>query len=174
MWCHHSPRSGISSARRISRISRRITRSAIRSPEAAAMMTDTKVTRKFIGTAVPRHFNKTLAETLQLNIDKVGHAEMERGRANVCQGGATSHRRQGRSGSRARKESSEPPPARPESGASDDIGDVSWAVPTVTLRYPANIPNLPPATTRANAIAMATPDRAQGHRRRLQGDGDDR
>src|SRR5206468_11690961 len=32
--------------------------------EAAAMMTDTKVTRKVIGTAAPRHFNKTLAETL--------------------------------------------------------------------------------------------------------------
>ena len=50
----------------------------------------------------------------------------------------------------------EPPPARPESGGSDDIGDVSWAVPTVTLRYPANIPNLP-GHNWANAIAMATP-----------------
>src|SRR5207237_6254213 len=40
--------------------------------EAAAMMTDTKVTRKVIGTAAPRHFNKTLAETLQTNIDRVG------------------------------------------------------------------------------------------------------
>src|SRR5215813_3778582 len=40
--------------------------------EAAAMMTDTKVTRKVIGTAAPRHFNKTLAETLQANIDRVG------------------------------------------------------------------------------------------------------
>src|SRR5205823_11112050 len=30
--------------------------------EAAAMMTDTKVTRKVIGTAAPRHFNKTLGE----------------------------------------------------------------------------------------------------------------
>src|SRR5207302_10144377 len=40
--------------------------------EAAAMMTDTKVTRKVIGTAAPRHFNKTLAETLQTNIERVG------------------------------------------------------------------------------------------------------
>ena len=40
--------------------------------EAAAMMTDTKVTRKVIGTAAPRHFNKTLAETLQSNIERVG------------------------------------------------------------------------------------------------------
>ncbi|MQA91033.1 MAG: hypothetical protein GEU90_12470 [Gemmatimonas sp.] len=29
--------------------------------------------------------------------------------------------------------------ARPPPG-SDDIGDVSWVVPTVTLRFPANIP----------------------------------
>ena len=50
----------------------------------------------------------------------------------------------------------EPPPARPESGSSDDIGDVSWSVPTVTLRYPANIPNLP-GHNWSNAIAMATP-----------------
>ena len=41
-------------------------------------------------------------------------------------------------------------------GPSDDIGDVSWNVPTVTLRYPANIPELP-GHNWANAIAMATP-----------------
>jgi aminobenzoyl-glutamate utilization protein B len=42
------------------------------------------------------------------------------------------------------------------SGGSDDIGDVSWNVPTVTLNYPSNIPNLP-GHNWANAIAMATP-----------------
>jgi hypothetical protein len=41
-------------------------------------------------------------------------------------------------------------------GGSDDIGDVSWNVPTVVLRYPANIPGLP-GHNWANAIAMATP-----------------
>ena len=41
-------------------------------------------------------------------------------------------------------------------GGSDDIGDISWNVPTVTLRYPSNIPNLP-GHNWANAIAMATP-----------------
>jgi len=41
-------------------------------------------------------------------------------------------------------------------GGSDDIGDVSWAVPTVTLVYPANIPNLPGHHWSA-AVAMATP-----------------
>jgi len=41
-------------------------------------------------------------------------------------------------------------------GGSDDIGDVSWNVPTVTLRFPSNIPGLP-GHNWANAISMATP-----------------
>jgi aminobenzoyl-glutamate utilization protein B len=41
-------------------------------------------------------------------------------------------------------------------GPSDDIGDVSWNVPTVTLSYPANIQGTP-GHNWANAIAMATP-----------------
>jgi aminobenzoyl-glutamate utilization protein B len=41
-------------------------------------------------------------------------------------------------------------------GGSDDIGDVSWNVPTVTLRYPSNIPGLP-GHNWANAVTMATP-----------------
>jgi aminobenzoyl-glutamate utilization protein B len=41
-------------------------------------------------------------------------------------------------------------------GGSDDIGDVSWNVPTVTLRYPSNLPNLP-GHHWANSITMATP-----------------
>jgi aminobenzoyl-glutamate utilization protein B len=41
-------------------------------------------------------------------------------------------------------------------GGSDDIGDISWNVPTVTLRFPSNIPGLP-GHNWANAIAMATP-----------------
>ena len=48
------------------------------------------------------------------------------------------------------------PPAEPQSGGSDDIGDVSWQVPTVTLRFPSNIPNLP-GHNWSNAITMATP-----------------
>ena len=41
-------------------------------------------------------------------------------------------------------------------GGSDDIGDVSWNVPTVTLRYPSNIPGLP-GHHWSSAIASATP-----------------
>jgi aminobenzoyl-glutamate utilization protein B len=48
------------------------------------------------------------------------------------------------------------PDPKPESGGSDDIGDVSWTVPTIVVRYPSNIPDLP-GHHWANAIAMATP-----------------
>ena len=43
-----------------------------------------------------------------------------------------------------------------QGGYSDDIGDITWNVPTVYLRYPANIPNLP-GHSWPNAVAMATP-----------------
>ncbi len=45
---------------------------------------------------------------------------------------------------------------QPTGGGSDDIGDVSWTVPTVTLSYPSNIPG-GPGHNWANGIAMATP-----------------
>jgi aminobenzoyl-glutamate utilization protein B len=41
-------------------------------------------------------------------------------------------------------------------GGSDDIGDVSWSVPTVTLNYPANF-EAGPGHNWANGVAMATP-----------------
>src|SRR6185436_11036185 len=46
-------------------------------------------------------------------------------------------------------------------GGSDDIGDVSWTVPTVVFNYPANIPNLP-GHNWSSAIASATPIAHQG------------
>src|SRR4029450_12579505 len=47
-------------------------------------------------------------------------------------------------------------PKEPTGGGSDDIGDLSWNAPTVYLRFPANIPNLP-GHSWPNAVAMATP-----------------
>jgi len=123
--------------------------------EAAAMMTDTKVTRKVIGTAAPRHFNKTLAETLQTNIERVGMPQWTDDEQTFAK--AVQRLVAGKEdGLNTVVRKLEPPPARPESGSSDDIGDVSWVVPTVTFRYPANIPNLP-GHNWSNAIAMATP-----------------
>jgi len=118
-------------------------------------MTDTKVTRKVIGTAAPRHFNKPIAEALQVNIERVGlppWSDDEQKFARAVQKLVDGKE----DGLNTAPRKLEPPAARPESGGSDDIGDVSWAVPTVTLNYPANISNLP-GHHWSNAIAMATP-----------------
>jgi aminobenzoyl-glutamate utilization protein B len=41
-------------------------------------------------------------------------------------------------------------------GSSDDIGDVMWAVPTITIRYPSNVPSVNLHNVMAG-MAMATP-----------------
>jgi aminobenzoyl-glutamate utilization protein B len=123
--------------------------------DAAAMMTDTTVTRKVVGIAAPRHFNKPIAEAVQSNIARVGMPQWtdeEQTFAKAVQrlvDGAEI-------GLTTALKPLEAPPAQPISGGSDDIGDVSWVAPTVTVRYPANIPNLP-GHNWSNAIAMATP-----------------
>src|ERR1041385_1342217 len=48
------------------------------------------------------------------------------------------------------------PPKTQTGGYSDDVGDISWNVPMVYLRYPAGIPNLP-GHSWPSAVAMATP-----------------
>jgi aminobenzoyl-glutamate utilization protein B len=48
------------------------------------------------------------------------------------------------------------PEEEPKSGGSDDIGDVSWNVPTVTLRFPSNVDGLQ-FHHWSSAMAMATP-----------------
>jgi hypothetical protein len=110
--------------------------------EAAAMMTDTKMTRKVVGVAAPRHFNKPIAEAMQGNIDKVGLPQWTEDEQQFAR--AVQRLSDGKEdGLPSTFKKLEAPPAQPESGGSDDIGDVSWVAPTVTLRYPANIPNLP-------------------------------
>jgi aminobenzoyl-glutamate utilization protein B len=123
--------------------------------EAAAMMTDTKVTRKVVGVAAPRHFNKPIAEAVQANIVRVGLPQWTDEEQTFAK--AVQRLVEGREiGLNTKLKPLEPPPAEPISGGSDDIGDVSWVAPTVTVRYPANIPNLP-GHNWSNAISMATP-----------------
>jgi aminobenzoyl-glutamate utilization protein B len=50
----------------------------------------------------------------------------------------------------------EEPREEPVSGGSDDIGDVSWNVPTVTLRFPSNVEGMT-FHHWSSAMAMATP-----------------
>lgn len=123
--------------------------------QAAAMMTDTTMSKRIIGTAWPRHFNRPIAEATQQNIQAVGmpawsDADQRLAKATQKLVGGD------QDGLKTKIDELKPPPEKPESGGSDDIGDVSWVVPTVTLRYPSNIPNLP-GHHWSNAISMATP-----------------
>nr|WP_211318431.1 amidohydrolase [Algoriphagus chordae] len=124
--------------------------------EGAALMTDTEVTSKILGTAWPRHFNKTIAEKMYANILKVGlptWSDADQDLAKAVQQEVGSEKVDGLP---TKLDTLGLPVTEPRSGGSDDIGDVSWVVPTVTLRFPSNIPGLP-GHHWANAIAMATP-----------------
>src|SRR5215813_6299997 len=122
--------------------------------QAATMMTDTTVTQRVVGSALPPNFNKVVAEAEQKNIEMVGmpiwsEADQTLAKALQKEIGAKVE------GLKLTIEKLEPP-KEPESIASDDVGDISWNVPMVYMRFPANIPNLP-GHSWANAVAMATP-----------------
>ncbi len=126
--------------------------------EGAALMTNTTWTSRILGTAYPQHMNKPVAETVFANIQRVGlpeWSEADQTLAKALQkelGNATQP-------GLATKLAEMGQPVKNEDntgGGSDDIGDVSWNVPTVTLRYPANIPGLP-GHNWSSGIASATP-----------------
>ena len=125
--------------------------------KGAAMMTGTDVLpTRVLGTAWPQHFNKVVAEATWANIKRVGMPQWSDADQTLA------HALQKELGSREQGlatkigEQLQGPVTDNRGGGSDDIGDVSWNVPTVTLRYPSNIPGLP-GHNWANAIAMATP-----------------
>ncbi len=123
--------------------------------KGAALMTGTTMTSKVLGTAWPRHFNKVIAEKMYQNILKVGLPtwdENDQTLAKAIQKELGSKEE----GMPTKLDTLGLPVKEPISGGSDDIGDVSWVVPTVTLRFPSNIPGLP-GHHWSNAIAMATP-----------------
>ena len=123
--------------------------------DAAAIMTDTTVTRRIIGTAAPRHFSKPIAEAMQTNIQQVGLPQWTEDEQEFAKAVQRLVRVKD-DGLNTKLRDIMAPSAQPESGGSDDIGDVSWVVPTVTLNYPSNIPNVTIHHWSAG-ISMATP-----------------
>jgi aminobenzoyl-glutamate utilization protein B len=126
--------------------------------EGAALMTGTQIdTIMTVGSAWNRHFSKPVAEVAQANIERVGLPEWSDDDITMA------NALQREMGQEPRGLETEVPPlAGPINleqylgGGSDDIGDVSWNMPTVTMRYPANMPG-GPGHNWANGIAMATP-----------------
>jgi len=128
-----------------------------RMAKAAAMMTDTEVSMRILGAAWPQHMNKTVAETMYANILAIGLPKWDEADVTLAKG-IQRELKQSQIGLATQLGGLRGglDPEQNMGGPSDDIGDVSWNLPTVTLSYPANIPNLP-GHNWANAIAMATP-----------------
>ena len=125
--------------------------------DGAAMMTGTKVASRLLGSAWPQHMNRTVAETMHANIQKVGMpkwSEADQAFAKLVQRNMKV-REQGLP-TTVGPLGGPTPAAANMGGGSDDIGDVSWSVPTVTLRYAANIPGMT-GHHWSSAIAEATP-----------------
>jgi aminobenzoyl-glutamate utilization protein B len=123
--------------------------------QAATMMTGTTVTRRIVGSAWPGNFSKFVAEVQQKNIEAVGmpqwsEADQTLARALQKEIGANVE------GLKTKVAELKAPSPETEQGGSDDVGDISWNVPMVYLRYPANIPNTP-GHSWVDAVAMATP-----------------
>ncbi|HZN11909.1 MAG TPA: amidohydrolase, partial [Blastocatellia bacterium] len=121
---------------------------------AAAMMTETTVTQRVVGSAWPTHFNKVVAEAQQKNIEQVGMPEWSEADQTLAR--ALQKEISAKVEGLKMKVKPLEPPKEATGGGSDDIGDLSWNAPTVYMRFPANIPNLP-GHAWPNAVAMATP-----------------
>ncbi len=128
--------------------------------KAAAMMAGVQLQpEKVLGSAWPQHFNKVVAETTWANIQKVGLPQWSDDDQTLAKALQKELKNEKTDGLRMKlSDKLQGPIAAAENygGGSDDIGDISWNVPTVTLRYPSNIPGLP-GHNWANAISMATP-----------------
>jgi aminobenzoyl-glutamate utilization protein B len=132
--------------------------SAKKMAQGATLMTDTQIdTIMMVGSGWSGHFSRPIAEAMYQNIQKVGMPtwdEKDQTLAHALQReiGAPDSGLSSRPG----RLSGPVNEATRMGGGSDDIGDVSWNVPTITLNYPSNIPGLP-GHSWPNAIAMATP-----------------
>src|ERR1700752_4272095 len=125
--------------------------------QAAARMTNTTVNSRVLGSAWPQHFNKPVAEAMYENIKQVGLPKWR----DADQTLAKALKKELKLREKGLNSELQPltgpvPEEQRNRGGSDDIGDVSWNVPTVTLRCPSNIPGLP-GHNWTDAIAMATP-----------------
>jgi aminobenzoyl-glutamate utilization protein B len=125
----------------------------------AAMMANVELdTVMMVGSGWSAHFNKTIAEVTHANIERVGMPqwdENDQAMARAVQK-ELGVRETGLQQRGVFNIGMPVPESQRTGGGSDDIGDVSWNVPTVTLRFPSNIPG-PPGHNWANSIVMATP-----------------
>jgi aminobenzoyl-glutamate utilization protein B len=126
--------------------------------QGAALMTGTQLdTVLIIGSGWSGHFSRPVAEATYANIRKVGMPSWDDKDQALAKGIQRELGQPERGLSVTGGNLSGPvPESQRMGGGSDDIGDVSWNVPTVTLRFPSNVPGTP-GHNWANSISMATP-----------------
>jgi aminobenzoyl-glutamate utilization protein B len=126
-------------------------------------MTHTEFTERVLGSAWPVHMNKAIAEDMYANIKLIGLPVWDEKDQSLAKAVQREIKVEEKGLATKLAELRGPlPEEERKGGGSDDIGDISWAVPTVTLNYPSNIPNLP-GHNWANAISMATPIAHKGN-----------
>ena len=135
----------------------------IRIANGAAMMTNTTVKHRLLGTAWPGHFNKSIAEAVYKNIKAVGlpiwsndDQALARAVQKLVNAPKKDQRGNAIDGLATKLDTLNGPVQFSWGAGSDDIADIAWNVPTVVLRYPSNIPGTP-GHNWADGIAMATP-----------------
>jgi aminobenzoyl-glutamate utilization protein B len=126
--------------------------------QGAALMTGTQIdTIMTVGSAWSQHFSKPVAEATYANIQRVGLPEWSDADLRLANAFQQEMGQEPRGLATEVGDLGGPVDiSRSLGGGSDDIGDVSWNMPTVTLRYPSNMPG-GPGHNWANGIAMATP-----------------
>ncbi len=121
--------------------------------QAAAMMTDTTMSERPLASTWPGHFNKPMAEALMANIKRVGMPEWSPADDRMARAAQAMMKAKVAG---LHTEVKEITPGSSAGAGSDDIAEVSWNVPTVVVRYPANIPGMI-GHHWSSGIAMATP-----------------
>jgi aminobenzoyl-glutamate utilization protein B len=125
--------------------------------EAAAKATGTTVEHRLLGYAAPNYGNKPLAEAAYANIKAVGMPQWTADDQAFTRAVQETNQRPIKPLPTSVAELSTPENRdRSFGGGSDDIGDIMWNVPTITIRFPSNIPSMI-GHNRLSAIAMATP-----------------
>lgn len=125
--------------------------------EAAAKSTGTTVSHRVLGYAAPNFGNKPMAEAAYANIAAVGMPRWSADDQAFARAVQQANQRKVEP-LKAKVSDLSTPENRPQSigGGSDDIGDIMWAVPTITIRFPSNVPNMI-GHHLTSAMAMATP-----------------
>jgi aminobenzoyl-glutamate utilization protein B len=112
------------------------------------------VTHQLLGTAAPGYGNKPLAEAAYENIKAVGMPVWSAGDQAFAKAVQTENHLKLQP--LADKVAPLMGPGGEGIGASDDVGDIMWTVPTTMIMFPSNVPNATMHNVLA-AMAMATP-----------------